>query len=97
MANKSHVVLSWLLTHTADINQRLAMNLLNGVLLENSASPLRQYLETCGLGESPSPMCGLDDAVSVRDACGAFVVRAGAIFVVCGAGVPFADGGFDEG
>ncbi len=62
MANKSHVVLSWLLTHTADINQRLAMNLLNGVLLENSASPLRQYLETCGLGESPSPMCGLDDA-----------------------------------
>jgi Zn-dependent M16 (insulinase) family peptidase len=62
MANKSHVVLSWLLTHTADINQRLAMNLLNGVLLENSASPLRQYLETCGLGESPSPMCGLDDS-----------------------------------
>jgi Zn-dependent M16 (insulinase) family peptidase len=38
------------------------MNLLNGVLLENSASPLRQYLETCGLGESPSPMCGLDDS-----------------------------------
>jgi Zn-dependent M16 (insulinase) family peptidase len=60
-ANKSHVVLSWLLGHTANISQRLAMNLLNGVLLENSASPLRQYLETCGLGDSPSPMCGLDD------------------------------------
>ena len=62
MANKSHVVLSWLLGHTANISERLAMNLLNGVLLENSASPLRQYLETCGLGESPSPMCGLDDS-----------------------------------
>jgi len=58
---KSHVVLSWLLGQTADIRDRLAMHLLNGVLLENSASPLRHYLETCGLGESPSPMCGLDD------------------------------------
>ncbi|RZU47068.1 hypothetical protein EV700_1459 [Fluviicoccus keumensis] len=58
---KSHVVLSWLLGQTADVRDRLAMHLLNGVLLENSASPLRHYLETCGLGESPSPMCGLDD------------------------------------
>lgn len=61
LANKSHVVMSWLLGQTADISERLAMNLLNGVLLENSASPLRQFLETCGLGEAPSPMCGLDD------------------------------------
>ncbi|HEX5277544.1 MAG TPA: insulinase family protein [Fluviicoccus sp.] len=58
---KSHVVLSWLLGQTADVRDRLAMHLLTGVLLENSASPLRHYLETCGLGESPSPMCGLDD------------------------------------
>lgn len=58
---KGHVTLSWLLGRTADIRDRLAMHLLNGVLLENSASPLRHYLETCGLGESPSPMCGLDD------------------------------------
>ncbi len=61
-ANKSHVVLSWLLGHTANITERLAMNLLGGVLLENSASPLRQYLETSGLGEAPSPLCGLDDS-----------------------------------
>ena len=61
LANKSHVVMSWLLGQTANISERLAMNLLNGVLLENSASPLRQFLETCGLGEAPSPMCGLDD------------------------------------
>jgi len=53
--------MSWLLGQTANISERLAMNLLGGVLLENSASPLRQYLETCGLGEAPSPMCGLDD------------------------------------
>ena len=38
------------------------MNLLGGVLLENSASPLRQYLETTDLGESPSPLSGLDDS-----------------------------------
>ncbi|MDO8417540.1 MAG: insulinase family protein [Agitococcus sp.] len=62
LANKSHVVLSWLLGHTANINERLAMNLLGGVLLENSASPLRQYLETTDLGESPSPLSGLDDS-----------------------------------
>ncbi|HMY27579.1 MAG TPA: insulinase family protein [Agitococcus sp.] len=61
LANKSHVVMSWLLGQTANISERLAMNLLGGVLLENSASPLRQFLETCGLGEAPSPMCGLDD------------------------------------
>jgi Zn-dependent M16 (insulinase) family peptidase len=58
---KAHVVLSWLLGKTTDVRDRLDMHLLTGVLLENSASPLRHYLETCGLGESPSPMCGLDD------------------------------------
>ncbi len=62
LSEKSHVVLGWLLGQTADVKERLAMHLLNGVLLENSASPLRQYLETCGLGEAPSPLCGLDDS-----------------------------------
>ncbi|HEC19296.1 MAG TPA: peptidase M16, partial [Gammaproteobacteria bacterium] len=35
--------------------------LMEGVLLDDSASPLQQALETTELGAAPSPLCGLDD------------------------------------
>ncbi len=62
LENRTHIVMAWLLPKTTDIQARFALRLLEGVLLEDSASPLRQYIETCGLGESPSPLLGLDDS-----------------------------------
>jgi Zn-dependent M16 (insulinase) family peptidase len=37
-------------------------NLLSGVLLDNSASPLRDALESTKLGTAPSPLCGCDES-----------------------------------
>ncbi|WP_410211050.1 insulinase family protein [Aquirhabdus sp.] len=62
LENRTHLVLAWLLPKTTDIQARFALRLVEGVLLEDSASPLRHYVETCGLGESPSPLLGLDDS-----------------------------------
>lgn len=62
LENRTHIVMAWLLPKTTDIKARFALRLVEGVLLEDSASPLRQYIETCGLGESPSPLLGLDDS-----------------------------------
>lgn len=62
LSEKTHLVLGWLLSPSTDIQTRLALNLLDGVLTGDSASPLRHYLETCGLGQSPSPLVGLDDS-----------------------------------
>ncbi|MCH9691653.1 MAG: insulinase family protein [Gammaproteobacteria bacterium] len=61
-AEKTHIVLGWLLGDVTDIEQSLTAHLLSGVLLDNSASPLMQLLETSDLGQSPSPLCGLDDS-----------------------------------
>ena len=62
LENRTHIVMAWLLPKTTDIKARFALRLVEGVLLEDSASPLRQYIETCGLGESPSSLLGLDDS-----------------------------------
>ncbi len=62
LENRTHLVMAWLLPKTTDIQARFALRLVEGVLLEDSASPLRHYVETCGLGESPSPLLGLDDS-----------------------------------
>ncbi|MES2918685.1 MAG: insulinase family protein [Pseudomonadota bacterium] len=61
-AEKTHVVMGWLLGHTANLRERFEIELLSGVLLENSASPLRQFLETTELGNSPSSLLGVDDS-----------------------------------
>lgn len=61
-AGKTHVVLGWLLGKSADLRAALETHLLSGVLLDNSASPLRQALETTALGTAPSELCGLDDS-----------------------------------
>ncbi len=62
-SNRSHIVLGWLLDKSTDQEAVLRAHLLSGVLLENSASPLRQALETSSLGQAPSPLCGLTDSM----------------------------------
>jgi Zn-dependent M16 (insulinase) family peptidase len=58
--DKTHIVLGWLLGRTQDLRSVLEMHLLSGVLLNNSAAPLRHALETTALGAAPSELCGLD-------------------------------------
>ena len=58
---RSHVVVGWLLGETANLDELMDAHMLSGVLLNNSASPLRQALETTDLAASPSDLCGLDD------------------------------------
>ncbi len=60
--HKSHILLGWLLGESNDLESQLKAHLLSDVLLENSASPLQKLLETCGLGNAPSPLCGLEDS-----------------------------------
>ncbi len=62
LQEKTHIVLGWLLGDVTDLEQALTAHLLSGVLLDNSASPLMHLLETSELGQSPSPLCGLDDS-----------------------------------
>ncbi|RME33004.1 MAG: peptidase M16 [Gammaproteobacteria bacterium] len=59
---KTHIVTGWLLGHSAELDELLAANLLNQVLLGNSSAPLRQALETTDLGAAPSELCGLEDS-----------------------------------
>lgn len=61
-ADKTHVVVGWLLGENSDLEGVLEAQLLSGVLLDNSASPLMQALETTKLGSAPSPLCGLEDS-----------------------------------
>jgi Zn-dependent M16 (insulinase) family peptidase len=60
LTRKSHVILGWLLGDSTDPWEMMSAELLAGVLLDNSASPLRQALETTDLGAAPSELCGLD-------------------------------------
>lgn len=69
--DKTHIVLSWLLGPTTDLRSSLTAELLSGVLLDDSASPLRQALETSDLGSAPSPLCGLENShKEMTFACG---------------------------
>ncbi|CAI8305863.1 MAG: Uncharacterised protein [SAR92 bacterium MED-G29] len=60
--NNTHIVLSWLLGDSTDLEATMQARLLASVLLDNSGSPLQKALETTDLGTSPSPMCGLEDS-----------------------------------
>ncbi len=60
LSNKTHIVIGWLLGHSTNLKQQLEAHLLEGVLLDDSASPLRHALETTDLGSAPSPLCGLE-------------------------------------
>ena len=59
--DKTHIVLAWLLGRSTEIREVMNANLLAGVLLDNSASPLRHALEITTLGAAPSPLCGFDE------------------------------------
>ena len=60
--DKTHVVLGWLLGEVTDMDSALEAHLIAMLLLDNSASPLLQALETSTLGQAPSPLCGLEDS-----------------------------------
>lgn len=60
--NKTYLSMAWLLGESADLASQLEAALLSDVLLGNSASPLRQALETSDIGANPSAICGLDDS-----------------------------------
>jgi Zn-dependent M16 (insulinase) family peptidase len=62
-ADKTHIVLGWLLGKSANLEDLLKAQLLASVLLDNSASPLQRALETSELGSAPSPLCGLEDSL----------------------------------
>lgn len=59
---KTYHVMSWLLPQASDIKLRLGMRLAEGILLEDSSSPLRHYLETCDYADSTGPFMGVDDS-----------------------------------
>jgi Zn-dependent M16 (insulinase) family peptidase len=70
-AAKTHIVTGWLLGRNTRTEDVLTAHLLSGVLLDNSASPLRHALETTDLGEAPSPLCGFQDSTyEMVFACG---------------------------
>ncbi len=58
--DKTHLVMGWLLGPSINLKEQLEAHLLEGVLLDDSASPLRRALETTDLGSAPSPLCGLE-------------------------------------
>jgi len=62
LKDKTYHVIAWLLPQASDIKLRLGMRLVEGILLEDSASPLRHYLETCGYAQSTGPIMGVDDS-----------------------------------
>lgn len=63
LAGNTHIVVSWLLGKSANLEDLLKAQLLSSVLLDNSASPLQRALETTELGSAPSPLCGLEDSL----------------------------------
>lgn len=67
LSSKTHVVQGWLLGKSSDLTELMQCQLMSSVLLDNSASPLRQALETTDLGTAPSPLCGLEE--SNREMC----------------------------
>ena len=60
LGDKTHIVLGWLMGRSTNLKEQLEAHLLDGVLLDDSASPLRRALETTKLGSAPSPLCGLE-------------------------------------
>lgn len=62
LAEKTHLVMAWLLGQSFDLESNLEAHLLTNVLFENSAAPLQRALESSELGSAPSPVCGLEDS-----------------------------------
>lgn len=60
--DKTHLLMAWVLGNIRDPLELMASHLMTAALLENSAAPLQQALETTPLGSAPSPLCGMDDS-----------------------------------
>jgi Zn-dependent M16 (insulinase) family peptidase len=60
--DQTSVILGWLLGASTDLQELLAAQFVSNLLLDNSSSPLRKYLEITKLAETPSPLCGLEDS-----------------------------------
>ncbi len=70
-SGKTHIVLAWLLGKSTDLKMLLRCQLLSDVLLDTSASPLRQALEKTALATAASPMCGFEeDHMEMNFTCG---------------------------
>jgi Zn-dependent M16 (insulinase) family peptidase len=70
-SGKTHIVLAWLLGKNTDLKMLLRCHLLSDVLLDTSASPLRQALEKTDLATTASPMCGFEeDHMEMNFMCG---------------------------
>ena len=67
--NKTHLIMGWKLGESSDLDAMLEAQLLSSILMENSASPLMQWLETNDLGSAPSPLCGLEDSMREMVLC----------------------------
>ncbi|MCP5144355.1 MAG: insulinase family protein [Gammaproteobacteria bacterium] len=63
LTEKTHIVWGWLGGRSLDIDEVLDGHMLAGILLDNSASPLLAYLESCPLAAAPSELCGLEDGM----------------------------------
>ena len=71
LSRKTHIVLAWLLAENTDLKMLLKCHLLSDVLLDTSASPLRQALEKTDLATAASPMCGFEeDHMETNFMCG---------------------------
>ncbi len=61
LSKKTHIVIAWLLGRNIDLDMLLRCHLLSDLLLDTSASPLRQALEKSPLATGASPLCGLEE------------------------------------
>lgn len=55
-----HVTSSWLLGHSFDSYNLLEKYLMINILIDNSSSPLRKFLEQYKLAKAPSPLLGIE-------------------------------------
>lgn len=62
-SNKTHLIMGWKLGESANLDDMLEAQVIGSILMENSASPLMQWLESNDLGTAPSPLCGLEDSM----------------------------------
>lgn len=60
LEKKTAFFLAWLLPENTHLPTVLRAELLTGLLMDNSASPLRDYLETTTLGTHPASLSGLE-------------------------------------
>jgi presequence protease len=59
---KNFIHISWILGESCVYQDVLEAELISGLLLDNSASPLQLFLETNTMGSSPSSLCGMDNS-----------------------------------